>query len=173
MKPYVVMGIALGATCGIVFYLIISVLCNKDRKLKVKYDERQQLVRGKCFEYGFFSMIICLVALMIIKAGDIYVPVHDAVLVFFVVMVGVIVNVTYAIMHDAYFGLNTRFNSYLVVLAVAMVINVVSTIIYAVSEGLVIDGVLGCGGVVILSGVFFLWVFIVLIIKKFSDAKEE
>lgn len=173
MNTAMLYGIVSGITFGIVLAMLLLAISNKDNKIKTEYDERQQQVRGKGFRYGFFTMMGGIIIMMIIKSADVPIPVHDAVLLFLVMIIGVAEYVTYAILHDAYFGLNNKINSYLVIFAGIAVINAAVTIINAVSGSLIVDGTLGIGGINMLCSAMFVWMFIVLLIKKITDEKED
>lgn len=173
MNSESLVGIILGITFGLVLGVLAIAISNKDKKVKTEYDERQQQVRGKGFRYAFFVMMAGIIVLILLKTGEIVLPIHDSVLLFFVMILGVAEYVTYAIMHDAYFGINNSINSYLLIFAFIALINIAVTVASAVEGRLVTDGVLGLAGINMLCGAMFLWIFIVLMIKKASDERED
>ena len=98
-----------GVACGILTGLIAAVAMikavRKDGRLKCRYDERQTLVLGKSFKYGFYVLIICLILdIFLGHLAEAYV--EHGVLEFLCVVVGIIVEAGYAIWHDGYFSLN-------------------------------------------------------------------
>lgn len=173
MSTAMVLGIISGMIIGVAVALILFTICNKDSKIKTEYDERQEQIRGKGFKYGFFTMFGAIIVMIILKAAEINIPIHDAVILFFIMLTGVAEYVTYTIMHDAYFGINNKINSYMLVFALIALVNVLVTVMNAISGELVVDGVLGLNGINMLCAAMFLWIFIVLVIKKLSDERED
>lgn len=173
MKAGILTGMLTGVTFGIVLAMFLVALCNKDRKVKTDYDERQQQVRGKGFKYAFFTMFGATFVLIILKAAEVEIPIHDSVLLFFLVILGVAEYATYAILHDAYFGLNNKRDSYLIIFALIALLNIFATVRCGIEGELVVDGVLQLNGINLLCAALFLWLFIVLIIKKIADEKED
>lgn len=173
MNASVLLGMLSGITVGIIISVLLTILCNKGRKYKTEYDERQQQVRGKGFKYGFFVMLGMLIVFIVVKGAGITIPIHDAVLLFLIAAVGISEYVTYAIMHDAYFGLNNKIDSYLLLFAVIAVINIIGAVLAGLNGTLVEDGVLGLNGINMLCAAMFIWIFLVLVIKKISEEKED
>ena len=52
------LGFILGVTLitGIIVAMLMF-FTSRDKKLKRKYDERQELIRGKAFKYAFYTVI--------------------------------------------------------------------------------------------------------------------
>lgn len=173
MNEGIFTGMLTGITFGIVLAVLLIALCNKDRKIKTEYDERQQQVRGKGFKYAFFTVFGAIIVLIVLKAAEVAIPIHDSVVLFFIVVLGIAEYATYAILHDAYFGLNNKRSSYLMIFALIALINTFATIRCGIAGVLVVDGVLELNGINMLCAALFLWLFIVLIIKKYLDEKED
>lgn len=173
MKTDVMAGAFGGMLIGVVVAVILLIVCNKDRRIRTRYDERQKLLQGKSYQWGFNIMIGCEAVLIALKASDAELPVADSVLQFFVMIMGVAGYVTHAIMHDAYFGLNNKIGRYLLVFAIVAAVNVLSSVCCAISGELIVDGQLGTMGIGILCSALFVWIFIVLLIRKLSDEKED
>ena len=75
MNESMVLGILCGLLIGGIVVVIILKLTKEDGSVKCKYDERQQLVRGIGFKYGFLccSSIIFFMAWQILRQkGDIW-----------------------------------------------------------------------------------------------------
>ena len=51
-------GVTLGIFVGIAAGLFVLALLFKKKVLDMHFDERQELARGKAFQYGFFTLII-------------------------------------------------------------------------------------------------------------------
>lgn len=173
MNSGILIGMLTGIFVGALLSIVILIACNKDRKLKTEYDERQQLIRGKGYKYGFYTMMGAIVLLIILKVAEVNIPIHDAVVLFFIIALGISETVTYDIMHDAYFGLNNKINSYLIAFGLIAMINVLVVIGVGMSGNLVQDGVLGLNGMNLICAMMLFWIFIVMMIKKLSDEKGD
>ena len=61
-------GILLGISVGLLAGLLLVALLFKKKILDCHFDERQELARGKAFQYGFFSLLISTYAYEIGRA---------------------------------------------------------------------------------------------------------
>ena len=64
-------GILTGVVIGLVVLAVIFVICNKNRKLKTEYDERQQILRGNGYRFGFYAMTVWAGIQILLAAMDI------------------------------------------------------------------------------------------------------
>ena len=169
---------ALGLTVGIICALIILVIVWKINKksMKGKFDERQELVRGRGYKYACFTLLILLVLDLLAEAYGFF----DAtvftreIAIFFMIIVGVMVYAVYCIKNDSYFGVGTDTRTYRAV----MWIMTISQLINAVSglrSGALVNGKLDFGTV---SSLLFAAAFTVIMVclyvrKRQVDADEE
>ncbi len=51
-------GVVIGLIVGIICVVLLLAVTKTDENVKYKYDERQELVRGRGFKYGFFILLI-------------------------------------------------------------------------------------------------------------------
>lgn len=141
---------------------------------KCSYDERQEIVRGKAFKYGFFSMMICNIILGL--GPDILeteLPMVNSITMFLGVAVGVIVFATYAIWNEGYFGLNERPKGMLMLFAFIAAINAFTSIMNGLDGNLVADGILQMGFLSVICSVMFVIVFGVVLIKSIVRKNED
>ena len=82
---------SLGLIIGIIFAIIIIKMFNKDGKAVTKYDERQKVVRGEAYKYGFFSILITCGILMVLNTQEGILNVLGDTLFFIPIIIGVIV----------------------------------------------------------------------------------
>lgn len=168
---------AIGALCGVVIGLILSlillVVCNKNRKIRTEYDERQKAVRGQAYAWGFFSAIAYFAVMSIASIMDVTMYVSDTVLFFGGIFFCVTVMAVYSIWKDAYWGLNNNRKSYAIVFIAAFVINLLVAIINIVSGEMVVDGVIQGSCVNLLCAVMFVVIGMTLLIKKAVKKEEE
>lgn len=168
-------GVITGVVVGLLLVAVILKVTKKDGRIKCKYDERQELIRGKGFKLGFFTMLIyngcfALYNLAIEK------PVLDPFAGSFLGMVfGVAVFATYCVWNDAYFSLNTNRKKLSWCFGLIAVLNIaagVSNLWYnkAVMEE---DAYIAISGVSILCGILFLLLFILMFVKSCVDKEKS
>jgi hypothetical protein len=171
MKAY-----TLGILVGIVFGLILTVLflkaINKDGKMKTKYDERQKEARGKAYMYGFYGVVLTN-ALFLVLSSSYDLGILGLSLYFIPIFVGVIVQVTYSIFHDAYVGLNNNMTRFIVGMTFISAFNIFIGVMAYIHGELFVRNTLQGPFVNLLCGGIFLILVVELGIKKICDSKAE
>ena len=62
-------GLAFGIAVGLLICVILFRYMNRDKKLRTKYDERQEAVRGKGYTFGFWGCMAGAALVMILDCG--------------------------------------------------------------------------------------------------------
>ncbi len=163
-------GFAVGIMVGIILVVCLFRLANKDGKTKSEYDERQKLIRGCGYKYGFFAMTVVEALMMCFSACEVKLPVTGVVLHFLGIYAGVLVQISYCVWKDAYWALNNDPKRYMVIFLLTGILNFV---IPLTSGGIVAGGSLQSGFVNFLCGVLFLIVGIELLLKHLRDVKHD
>ena len=135
-------GLAVGVMVGLVLCVILFKYWNKDGKIKTKYDEMQERVRGRAYMYSFWTLaayeaVMCVASGII---GDMHM--EQFVIHFTGILISAMVHAVYAVWNDAYIGLNTNSRRFMICMFVVGLINLFSGIMAIVSGNLVVDGVL-------------------------------
>ena len=160
-------------TAAVVYFIIMKVTGSKGLK-GTTFDERQEQARGKAYKYGFYTMLIGILALMIIEELEISMPLSTGLLLFIIAMTGVVVYAVYSIMHDAYFGLNTKWRTYLIVLILVVACNVAggayNLIDFSKTGGEVLDLTHGAN---ICVAIGFVPLLIAIATKKLSERSDD
>ena len=164
-----------GVACGILTGLIAAVAMikavRKDGRLKCRYDERQTLVLGKSFKYGFYVLIICLILdIFLGHLAEAYV--EHGVLEFLCVVVGIIVEAGYAIWHDGYFSLNEYPRRIVFVFLAIFLMNLVISIRYMHEGELIKDGVVTLFATNLICAVLLL-VIVLMILARYAYRKRQ
>ena len=55
-------GLLLGMLTGMLAGIVLVAILFKKKVLDMHFDERQELARGKAFQYGFLTLVVCLYA---------------------------------------------------------------------------------------------------------------
>lgn len=172
------MDLQLGAifTFAIIAAIFISLIANtkinKDKKVKTKYDERQKQARGKAYTYGFYTMIISSYALMLAHMFGLghFIGFYGYIAT---VILGIIVQMTYAIFKDAYVGMNVNFRKYMIFMSIISLINIAATVAAFINNEMIVDGALQSPFMNLLCSILFAVLVADLGIKKLIDKKED
>lgn len=163
---------SLGLIIGIILAIIIIKMFNKDGKAITKYDERQKVVRGEAYKYGFFSILITCGILMVLNTQEGILNVLGDTLFFIPIIIGVIVQVTYSIFKDGYVGLNTNMKRFIIFMTLIGLLNLGLGILWIVKGEILVNGVLQSGALNLMCAFMFAIIAIELIIKSIIDKKE-
>ena len=138
------------------------------------YDERQELVRGRAYKYGFFTVAAISSVLMIYCAFE----QKDSVNVFFSmlsVFSGIVVFAAYCIWHDAFFTLKKKPTSYIILFTAITFIDFLNVYLRLSLHEKPIAEHFGDSSFALslLGGVTFLAVLINILVKLAVDRKRE
>ncbi len=158
-------GVLCGFVLGIVLVVIIARICNRNRKMKTEYDERQMILRGRGYRWGFYAMLIYAALNVVLGATEIEVPAEPAVIAFSYIFVGAMVNCIYCIGHDAYWGLNNSKGRYLIIFAVITLINIAGVARAIATGSLIVDGRLSTTGINLMVTIMLVVIVAVLAVQ--------
>lgn len=164
----------LGMNCAIVIGVLgIAYLVRKKMGfMNVEYDERQKIIQGIGYKYGFFTMMIsCMLYGM--ATGFCVVPVHPTVMILACVFLGVGVFGGYCIWKEAYFGIHANNKSTIVVMVLVVAANALSTVSHMISGTIMEDGVIGINALNVLCAIFFLAMLSVIAVKSWTISKAD
>lgn len=168
---------ALGFGCGILVGLLLVYFLlkwtKKDGTRKCKYDERQELIRGRGFKYGFFTMIICnflyasVDVIMDRRMIDSYAG------MFICILVGMLVHISYCIWNGGYFALNENPKKVLIAFIAIALLNFGIFAMNLAHGEVMQNGMLTFRVANLFCGIMFLAIFAILLAKKMHDKGEE
>lgn len=164
-------GVLTGFVVGLVIVVIIAVICNKNRKVKTQYDERQQIIRGKGYHYAFYAIMIFAALNVVLSLAGLELPVVPEVLAFCYIFVGAATNIVYCIFQDAYWGLNNNKKRYLIVFLLIALLNIAIVVRSYLAGTLIEDGRLGTMGTNLLVAVLFLVTGLAILIQMIREKK--
>lgn len=117
---------AIGFAVGVLIVAIVATLLGKAHgkgACKGKYDERQQIVRGKAYTAAYATLLIYLALWMILRSMELpFFGESLSVLLGALLSIGVFVG--YAIFHDAYFKASESPRSWIGIICAAGLLNV-------------------------------------------------
>lgn len=162
-----------GVLSGLFVLVVLLKMMKKDRSLKCKYDERQQLVRGRGFQYGFFGWMIFDGVCILTDIG-LEVHVMDLSLTLFSgMLIGTVIYVSYSVWHDGYFSLNLSPRRFMSMLVVMTVMNIACAA-FRIHSGLLEHGVITFfNGSNLLMSVVSVFLLGVISAKWFRDRSNQ
>lgn len=167
---------ALGFLAGFTMVGLFCVLLYK-RKIRKserkKYDERQQIIRGRGYKYAFFSLMFYFAIMSAVTelVGKTFITISAISIIG--ICFGVGVYAVYCIMNGGYFAINEKQRSVMILLGIIALINVISSVGLIHDKELVKDGVLTGRCANLACTVLFVVVFIAIVIKGIIDKKED
>lgn len=115
-------GFAFGILMVAVISVIVAKIAKKNGAGKGKYDERQQVARGKAYTAAYATLLIYLTVWMILRTLEI--PFFmQSLSVFAGALLSIAVFVGYSIFHDAYFKASESPKRWLIIICAAGVMN--------------------------------------------------
>ncbi len=166
-------AVIVGVVLGLLLVVIMLASTKTNNTLKGNYDERQEIVRGKGFKYGFFTILICNVWFALTDTIEILQFAEPAAAMGLSVIVGVLVSACYCIWNDGYFALNENRKALLICFAVLGIVNISLGIINLRTGNGFVNGSLTIRGLNLFCGIMFLIVFAVIACKKIKDRGED
>ncbi len=171
-------GMVLGLLLGLMLVVLLLTVTKKGEDTRCKFDERQELLRGRGFKYGFFAMLISLFVLYILGGMDMISPWLAENQLGVILVVGMVVCICYCIWNDAYFALNENRTMLVVVFIAAGLINlglgiggIVKSISANAAEHIVSQPFSSMN---LLVGIMFVIIAVALLAKKvLKDGKDE
>lgn len=178
MSTEYMLGFVLGILIVAVLFAIIFVLASRWTKTDYfgtcKYDERQELVRGRGFKYGFFAVLIYNTVYGIFDSVfPKRLPVETMTAMFIGILVGVLVHVCYCIWNEGYIALNENPKRLKILFAFIAFFNLIVFVMSALHGEVVVDGVFQNGVLNLGCTIMFLVIFIVMFAKELSDRREN
>ena len=165
----------------VVGLLLVAAVCflfarkvHTDGARKPKFDERQELVRGRGYKYAFFTLMVYQLLYAVLKTAFGWTVLDEMTELFIGLYLAIGVYACYAIWHDAYFALNEKRVYYIWLFAVIAVINGGVGIAHILRGEVVVDGVINyVNSMNLLGAVLFLVVLAALLVKEIASRREE
>lgn len=166
-------GLAIVFVVSFVLIIVILKTSKKDGSIKCKYDERQDLVRGRGFKYAFFTLLIYNFVVPMFEICDVELPADSTALFMIGAIIGLLVYVIYAIWNEAYFSLNENPKAVMIAFAFIGVSNLMLGVMRMVDGTFLTDGKLTFRSINFLLGIVFVIIFITLAAKQICNKREE
>ncbi len=162
----------LGIMLGLVIALIAIWWINKNKKVRTEYDEMQKQVRGTAYMYAFYTVVVIEGILALLESYG-TLPMEPFVIHFLTIMAGISVQAAYCILNDAYVGLNTQMDRFIIFAIIAAVINLLVAVIAWMDGRMVVDGILQAPFVNFMCFVVFAVLGVIGLFKKAAEDRED
>lgn len=170
-------GVKVAFVIGLVIGLLVVAIClavtKKGDETKNQFDERQEMVRGRGFKYGFFTLMISNAVLLLLNVLEVSLFSNMEVAMTASIIVGVAVFASYCIWNDGYFALNENRKSMLIIFGLIGVLNLVIGIGNLITGVIIENGALTFRSTNLFCALLFLVIFVVLLLKQIKNGKEE
>ncbi len=165
-------GIFTGCVFGIYLVFILCIATTKGKSGKYIFDERQEVMRGRGFKYGFFTLLTWNVLVMMLTAMEIPLPVTSEFSIVLGIMIAVIVFAAYCIWNDSYFALNEHINAIIISFSSLTLLNLLIGIRNLFTGVMFTDGKLGFRSLNLFCAIMLLALLIFILIKININKKD-
>ncbi len=162
----------LAVLIALLLFAVILALLNRNKGRNKDFDERQTLVRGRGYKYGFCTLLLAIAVILAMITFDVL----PRELTFFslcaALFLGLFVFCAYNIWHDAFFGLHQKPGTYLLICLAVMLANLLWPVISLI-EGASLRSLLApsaCPN--LLFAVLFFLIALTILGKLLADRKE-
>jgi len=139
---------------------------------KCKYDERQEIVRGRGFKYGFIAMCIAnTIAVLFTGSDPIMMSCEFASLLS--MFVGLTIYMIYTVWNDAYISVNQNPKKYLIFCGIIGIVNLAQGILTLAENGFDLTTQLPMGSINLLCGILFCIMLITVLLKTLVSRVED
>lgn len=172
----------IGVRCGFIVGIVIGILLvifllratKTDKSKKYRFDERQELTRGRGFKYGFFTMLICNLLFVCMAIAEIPLFAEFEMLVIINSFLGIGIWLVYCIWNESYFALNEDKRWVMILFAVIAVMNFISGGYFVACGKAIQNGKLTYHSLNLFCGALFIIVFLTMFLKRIcKDRKDE
>lgn len=163
----------IGIMLGLILCVLIFKAFNKNHKAKTQYDERQEALRGRAYKYAAYTAWGLIAFFMAVKTSEVRLPMDDVMALFTIMVISMMVQMSYSIWNDAYWGINNNIRKYVLFFILIAAINIIITVVYAVDHSLIVDGILTWRGINAVCALMFLLIGIQFAIKSRINKPEE
>lgn len=158
---------------GIIISIIIIKACNSNGKFKTDYDERQKLMIGKSYKCAMMTAWALMAVYGVIDIGGVVLPIQNAVIIFTILIISVMVQAMYSVWADAYWGSNNKYGSYIVMFIIITLINLSAAVASIMDGSMIVDGILTGRVINFECALIFMILGIEMWVKKIVDKKAN
>lgn len=173
-SPEYALGFLVGLTLVFVVALVVTIIAKKNN-VSAKFDERQELIRGRAYKYAFWVLISYLFINGILQVSTGIEWADMMTFCFIGIGLSIIVFIVICIKNDAYFAINEKPKHFLLLFAILVVPNLAIGIMNVLDKEVqfITDGRLNYHAMSFIVAIVFLIAFIALSIKAAKRKRSE
>lgn len=157
---------------GLLMGLLIFSMCYKGSN-RPEYDERQKLVIGDGYKWGFCTMGGLMLIYSLLEFSGMADFMNPAIFCEAALIVGVGVVATYTMINDGYFAVNAMNNRIVGIFAALFLLNFIGTIRFFLTGMMFKDGRFGTGFILLLITVMLAVFLVTCFVKRNRGESEE
>ncbi len=166
-------GMFCGIATGIVLVILIMRILRGKKGLGEEFDEMQTAARGRAYMYAYAAMMLYEAAMFLLRLFEVKLPLDGPAVHIIAVFLGLLVQVSYCVWHNAYFGLNTDKKRFGIIFVLASLCNRRPVIRVLVDGSMFGQGEMAPQFVNLLCVLVFAILGIELLLKAAVDRREE
>ena len=170
--PVFEISIVCGMLIGFFLVAIVLTLAVKGDDKKAQFDERQELVRGRGFKYGFAGFIGYNLVVYAMDLLGVNLHMRPAISSLICVLIGATIYAGYCIWNDGYFALNQKRGIILTLIGVGGILNLAFGIAAIVNETIWINDQLSIHSMNLFCGIMCIVLWSIMLAKYLKDRKE-
>lgn len=165
-------SVLFGFLIGLCLLVLILALGTKGPEWKERYDERQELERGRGFKYAFCTVLFYdIIVPIFMNITGLSLAVDTSVIYFCGVFLGALVYMVYCIWHESYFALNQNMRSLMICFGLIGVLNLLIGLSNLLNGTMVQNGRLTFRVLNLLCAFLFLVLFLTMLVKKIVSSR--
>lgn len=170
--PITQIAVILGMLLGFCFVAIILTFAIKGDENQARFDERQEVVRGRGFKYAFVGFFAWNMVMFFVDMMQLDLPITLSVSSMTGACLGATIYAVYCIWNDGYFALNQNRLVILITIAIGGAINL-GFACYGIVKGyFLINNQVTIYAVSLVCGIMCVVIWVTLFVKGIKDRKE-
>ena len=153
--------------------VLILALITKGPGWRERYDERQELERGRGFKYAFFTVLFYFWIMLYMDAADLPLAADTSLLYCCGILLGILVYMVYCIWHESYFALNQNMRSIMIAFGLIGLSNFLIGLCNLFNGTLMENGRLTFRIMNLLCSFLFFALFLTMLLKKIVSSKGD
>ena len=167
-------AVLLGTVIGLCLVVLMLAAVTKGKRMtSARYDERQELERGRGFRYAFFTLLLCCGLAVLIDVSGVFPWADLSVLCGFGVFASLAVYCVYCIWHECYFALNERRSAVLICFALIGLFNLGIGLSNLLSGRMIENGRITFHAINLMCAALFLILALTMLAKRIHDGKHS
>ncbi|MBR6478336.1 MAG: hypothetical protein IKS85_07795 [Lachnospiraceae bacterium] len=166
----ILFGMLIGGCIGMIVWAAYS---KGNRVSSPKYDERQEMERGRGFKYSFFITCLFIVVAYILETAGLLARPYYQLFNILGLFIGLTVYIVYCIWHEAYFALNQNTRTVIISLTLIAIANIALAIINYLDGSMFQNGTFGPSILNALMAIVFIVLLATVLLKQMVDSKNN